>query len=414
MGKKRLLAVIFIFLLLFGCVQVRPKAKKPSPDEFIIKKLENGHYQMLVNKKPFMVKGVCYAPVAIGKSHLTNFMSDPNKPWVIDGKLMKEMGVNTVRIYQPGDEIGCCKQMIEDLYKLYGIRTILGHNLGFWDYPPPNYADEEFKKYITDEVLKTVTYFKDTPGLLMWILGNENNYSFDGRLNPWSSPEIDQLPSFGEQRDARAKIYYSFVNELAKKIKQIDPRHPVVLGNGETIGLKTAAEYCLDVDLMGCIVYRGEVFGNFFKEIKRKFDKPVILTEFGCDAYNAFTQEEDQKNQAKFIKNQWLDIEKNSAGGEGIGNCLGGTIFEWTDEWWKTSECDRNSWLVHDTTASWGVGAYYFDAKVGKNMNEEWFGIVAISPELENGVNKRVPRKAYYVLKELWTQSKAVSKKDKK
>ena len=35
-------------------------------------------------------------------------------------------------------------------------------------------------------------------------------------------------------------------------------------------------------------------------------------------------------------------------------------------------------------------------------MNEEWFGIVALSEELENGLNKRIPRKAYYVIREFW------------
>ena len=35
-------------------------------------------------------------------------------------------------------------------------------------------------------------------------------------------------------------------------------------------------------------------------------------------------------------------------------------------------------------------------------MNEEWFGIVALSPQLEKGINKRIPRKAYYVIREFW------------
>ena len=59
---------------------------------------------------------------------------------------------------------------------------------------------------------------------------------------------------------------------------------------------------------------------------------------------------------------------------------------------------------MHDTESNWSNGSYYFDinAEGNKNMNEEWFGIVAISPELENGINKRTPRKAYYVIKEFW------------
>jgi len=411
MRMQRIATLFLILVLLAGC----GKAKKEEKKNTFIKTLDNGHYQLMVENEPYIVKGVVYSPMPIGKSPLFNFMCDPEKPWVSDGKLMKDMGVNTIRIYQSGDELTFCKGMIEELYAMYGIRTIFGFTLGFWHYPPPNYADEEFKEEVMNNVIECVKYFKDSPGLLIWNLGNENNYSFDGRINPWSSPEIDAMQSFAEQRNARAKLYYSFVNEVAKKIKEIDPDHMVSLGNGETVGLKIAAEHCPDVDLIGAIVYRGKVFGSFFKEIKRKFDKPVVLTEFGCDAYNMYTQAEDQRNQAKFLKSQWLDMEKHFAGGEGLGNSIGGCVFEWNDEWWKTSESNRDSWLVHDTTAGWGMGAYDFDAKAGKNMNEEWFGLVALSEELVDGINKRKPRKAFYILRNLWNpvyRNRKLEKKD--
>ncbi|MCM8812827.1 MAG: hypothetical protein NC924_02680 [Candidatus Omnitrophica bacterium] len=409
--KKGILVVAAIAVL-FGCMPRKmPHVEKPWVR---IEKTAAGHFQMFVADKPFTVQGVCYAPIPIGKSHLFNFPSDPAKPWMVDGPLMQAMGVNTIRLYTPGDDWPACRAMIEELYAQWGIRTIMGHSLGFWDYPPANYAEEEFLVKVTEDVLHMVDFFKDSPAILFWNLGNENNYSFDGRVNPWSTPEIDALPTFGEQSDERARLYYSFINALTKKIKAADPNHPVSLGNGETVGLKSAAEYCPDVDMIGAIVYRGKVFGNFFKEIKRKFDKPVVLTEFGCDAFNAVTQKEDQNNQAIYLKSQWLDLETHLAGGTGEGNCLGGVIFEWTDEWWKTSDSNRDSWLVHDTEAGWGVGAFAFDAKAGKNMNEEWFGIVAIAPELEQGVNKRMPRKAYYVLQRLWTIDKAARAEEEK
>jgi hypothetical protein len=50
-------------------------------------------------------------------------------------------------------------------------------------------------------------------------------------------------------------------------------------------------------------------------------------------------------------------------------------------------------------------------------MNEEWFGIVALSPQLLDGINKRIPKKAYYVIKEFWkgpvVQPKLKGKKPK-
>ena len=391
-------------LLLAGCVGMQVRENRPGKAAVWVKRLpKSGHYQLMVERKPYFVRGVCYAPVAIGESHASNFMTDPRKPWLIDGPLMRDMGVNTIRLYHPGDDLAACRQMVDELYALYGIRTIMGHSLGFWDYPPANYTEPEFLEIVTEDVLAMVVALKDSPAVLFWNLGNENNYSFDGRINPWSDAAIDALPSFNEKRLARARIYYTFVNELARKIKAIDPDHPVSLGNGETVGLDIAGQYCPDIDILGSIVYRGGSFGNFFKEVKRKFDRPVVVTEFGCDAFNAVTQKEDQKNQAKFIRNQWVDLLRHVAGGTEDGNCLGGVIFEWNDEWWKSSECDASNWKTHDTVAGWGMGAYNFDAAAERNMNEEWFGIVALEPATApGGLDTRLLRKAYYDLQELW------------
>ncbi|MCM8792592.1 MAG: hypothetical protein NC826_05595 [Candidatus Omnitrophica bacterium] len=61
---------------------------------------------------------------------------------------------------------------------------------------------------------------------------------------------------------------------------------------------------------------------------------------------------------------------------------------------------------IHNTEAGWSNPSYYFDikAKENKNMNEEWFGIVALSKEGDSDLDKRIPRKAYYVLKQFWQQ----------
>jgi hypothetical protein len=36
-------------------------------------------------------------------------------------------------------------------------------------------------------------------------------------------------------------------------------------------------------------------------------------------------------------------------------------------------------------------------------MNEEWFGIVALSKEKEAGINKRIPKKAFYDLEKFFS-----------
>jgi hypothetical protein len=48
------------------------------------------------------------------------------------------------------------------------------------------------------------------------------------------------------------------------------------------------------------------------------------------------------------------------------------------------------------------------------NMNEEWFGIVSLSNDQEeSGLDKRIPRKAYYVVRDFW-KNPAPKPKNKK
>jgi beta-galactosidase/beta-glucuronidase len=410
--------IIFSLLIAITTITIAMgMALRPKPKVFI-KKLKNNHFQLMVDKKPFLIKGACYNPITIGANHEYDWWSDPAKPWMVDGKLMKEMGINTIRLYQTHENKQEVHQVIRDLYDNYGIRTILGHWLGFWEYPCPFYGNREFQARIKKDVLDMVKEYKDEPGVLMWILGNENNYSCLGRVNPWTSDEVDKEKDPAKKKDIRMRIYYSYVNDISKEIHKIDKDHPVALGNGELTGLEYANKYCQDVDLVACIIYRGKTFSNLFRSLRVTFDKPVVMAEFGADCYDAKLKTEDQDMQAYFLESQWRQLYENLANNpKGSGNCVGGTIFEWTDEWWKHNQDFEEGWKAHDTESNWSNGSYYFDIDVvgNKNMNEEWFGIVAISEDLENGLNKRIPRKAYYTVREFWKDpSAAPAKKNRK
>ena len=411
--KNKLILILATTLILFSGISA---AKKEGPSKVSIKVLKNNNYQLLVNNKPYVIKGFCYNPIPISQGYDYDFWNDTRAPWKIDGKLMKDMGVNTVRFYQSGEDIESVKKVISELYKSYGIRTIMGNWLGFWNYPAPFYADETFRKGVKEEVLKMVNDYKNEPGILFWVLGNENNYSFSGKVNSWSCAEIDSLEDANTRMNEKARIYYSFIDELTKEIHAIDPNHPVAMGNGELATLDVAKKHAPNIDIIACIIYRGKSFGNIFKSLRNIFDKPLVFIEFGCDAYNAYTNKEDQVSQAEFLESQWHQIFQNVAN-KGEGNCLGGATFEWSDEWWKHKECYVEAWSNHDTESNWSNGAYYFDIKAegNKNMNEEGFGVVSLSKSAKEGeLDIRTPRKSYYVLKDLWRNpNKKINEKPK-
>ena len=215
---KKIAVVLLICAALFVYfVYYREAALSRVPVVTLERKSEGSH--LLVDGKPFLIRGVCYTPIPVGKDYEYNFWGDASQPWILDGKQMKSLGVNTVRFYRLGKNPQQVRRVINDLYRRYGIRSLVGTYMGFWDWPPPNYTDEALKHKVRQEVIEMVKLYKDSPGVLMWVLGNENNYSFDRNVQRWSSTAIDALPNPEEQRKEKARIYYSFVNELAKEIK---------------------------------------------------------------------------------------------------------------------------------------------------------------------------------------------------
>ncbi|UCB56794.1 MAG: hypothetical protein JSV30_06275 [Candidatus Omnitrophota bacterium] len=407
-AKLILTATIALLCLILGLVLYwKFGLNKPgiSTQKVSVQKMKNGEFQLLAKDEPYFVKGAVYHPIPIGQNHQYNFWNDPNQPWIEDGRLMHRMGVNTVRFFQPGEEAKETCRVIDRFYQLYGIRTILGHWMDYWN--PGNYADTRYREDLTRRVLEMVNTYKDEEGVLLWILGNENNLSWhSGGKVPWTCPEVEQMQDPQKKEQAKAKIYYSLVNQIAREIKKIDSEHPVALGNADFYSLEVAGEVCPDIDLIALTCYRGKTLGNLWREVERKTGKPVLVMEFGCDSFNAKTGQEDQEIQSVFLKSQWQEIEANRAGSGGVGNALGGCVFEWNDEWWKHDEHMVSSWFVHNTEGDWSAGGYYFDIAAPNNMNvnEEWWGIIALSPELENGINKRIPKRGYYELQEIWKQ----------
>jgi hypothetical protein len=313
--------------------------------------------------------------------------------------------VNTIRVYKPGNYVKNTKETMRDLYNIFGIRVAMGHWLGFWE--NPNYADPIFRERVKKDVVDMVKTYKDEKGLLLWILGNENNVSFSygpQTTNLWTADDIEKLTDPFLKRQARARYYYSFVNEVAKEIHKIDKNHPVVLANAELTDLDVAGEVSPDIDILGCSIYRGKSFGSFFREAQKKFGKPVLITEFGCDRYDAFLEKENQGIQAEFIEAEVREVQKNVFEGNGVGNAIGCFVFEWTDEWWKFREDEAERWGIHDTIPSWSNGAYYFDIKAPQNLNinEEWWGICSLKKKKAGGLDERIPTQAYFKLKELW------------
>mgnify|MGYP003388633699 CR=1 FL=1 len=356
--------------------------------------------KLSVNGNDFMINGMNwdYFPIGTNYSYSLWNQSEDVIKVALDAEmsLLKNMGVNTIRVYT-----GIQPKWITYIYETYGIHTMLNHSFGRYGLTvngawvaKTDYADPTTQAVLLKEITDVVNEYKNTPGLLMYLLGNENNYGL-----VWKGAETEDLPINEDDYSVAAKYLYQMFNKAAVAMKEMDRSHPVAICNGDLGFLDIVAKECKDVDIYGTNMYRGKSFGDAFKRVKKELNMPIMFTEFGADAFNAVTNEEDQKMQAHFMVENWREIYQNAAGLGEAGNSLGGFTFQFSDGWWKfgqTKDLD-----VHDNNASWSNGGYYIDFKEGRNnMNEEWFGICAKGPTNAAGLYTLYPRAAYYSLQE--------------
>ncbi|HMQ60175.1 MAG TPA: glycoside hydrolase family 2 TIM barrel-domain containing protein [Flavilitoribacter sp.] len=356
--------------------------------------------KLTVNGTDFMINGMNWDYFPIGTNFSYSLWKQPDDiiKAALDTEMsmLKNMGVNAIRQYT-----GVPARWIRYIYEKYGIYTMLNHSFGRYGLTlsgawvaNTEYSDPRVRDLLLSEVKAMTEEYKNTPGLLMYLLGNENNYGLF-----WDGAETEDIPLEDRKSTQRAEHMYELFNEAAVAMKKIDTSHPVAMCNGDLLFLDIIAKECKDVDIFGVNMYRGVSFGDAFTRVRNEFNKPLMFTEFGADAFNALNNEEDQLSQAYYLAGNWKEIYENAAGLGKAGNAIGGFTFQFSDGWWKFGQTSNLE--VHDNNASWSNGGYLNDYREGENnMNEEWFGVCAKGPTNERGLYQLYPRAAYYVLED--------------
>jgi hypothetical protein len=363
-------------------------------------KNDNQGFTLVVNGEPFMVNGMNwdYFPRGTNFNYSLWTKSDEIIRAALDEEmsLLKNMGVNSIRQYT-----GVPAKWITYIYDNYGIYTMLNHSFGRYGLTidgawvqHTEYNDPATMELLLSEVRQMTEEYKNTRGLLLYLLGNENNYGLF-----WEGAETEDIPVEDRKSTQKAVHMYKLFNDAAVQMKGIDTNHPIAICNGDLLFMDLIVENCKDVDIFGTNMYRGESFGDAFERVRVEYGKPILFTEFGADAFNAISNKEDQLSQAYFMVENWKEIYANAAGLGLSQNSLGGYTFQFSDGWWKFGQTKNLD--VHDNNASWPNGGYYKDFVEGENnMNEEWFGVCAKGPNDARGLYSLFPRAAYYALKE--------------
>ena len=392
---------LFILLFLSGLLSFA------QADKVLVRTNENGN-TLIVNGEKFMINGMNWDVIPIGKDAVNaNFWKSSDKIIKLgldhEMSLLREMNVNAIRHYSD-----IPAKWIQYIYENYGIYTMINHSFGRYGLTVngewnsiTDYSNPDIQNILLSEIEVMVNKYKNAPGLLMYLLGNENNYGLF-----WSGAETEDFPEEQDEKMAVGEKYgrpmYHLMNEASKKIKELDGNHPVAICNGDVLFIDIIAEECKDIDILGVNSYRGASFTDLFKTVKEALNKPLLFTEFGADAFNAINTSEDQQSQADYLLKNWREIYRNAAGMGMFENTIGGFTFQFSDGWWKYDFDHRKNVSKHDTIATWVNGGYSQDLSEGKNnMNEEWFGICAKGPTDDNGLYNLYPRAAFYMLKQV-------------
>lgn len=286
--------------------------------------------QLLVDGVPLFMRGVCWNPVPRGAQHpegldFAGFVQQ-------DSVELAELGVNVVRTYEP-----LLDTLVLDRLAAAGIRVI--NSVYPWGGAPASV------------VVERVRAVQHHPAILMWAIGNEWNYN--GLYVGLSQPE------------ALARL-----NEVAALIKAEDPTHPIATIYGELPDADTLAAMP-NVDVWGINAYRGISFGDLFERWRALSGAPLFLSEYGADAYNAALPGYDAESQALAVESLASELLGQSSATTADGVALGGTVFEWADEWWK----DAAGSLSEQDVGGVAPGGGPYPDQV---FNEEWWGIVDI------------------------------------
>jgi beta-galactosidase/beta-glucuronidase len=261
---------LFVFLI---TVSVFAQA-----DKVMVVKNADG-MKLVVNGDDFMINGMNwdYVPIGTNYSYSLWNQSDDLIKAALDSEmgLLNNMGVNVIRVYT-----GIQPKWIEYIHDNYGIYTMLNHSFGRYGLTingvwvlKTDYNDPETKKFLMSEATNMAQTYKDTPGLLLYLLGNENNYGL-----VWAGAETEDIPIEEDDYSVAARYLYRAMNDATLAMKSIDTSHPVAICNGDLGFLDIVAEECKDIDIYGTNMYRGTSFGDAFTRVRDELDKPIMFT----------------------------------------------------------------------------------------------------------------------------------------
>jgi hypothetical protein len=259
-----------------------PKPQGPAKVE--IRKAD-GRFRLYVNGQPFYIQG---AGIELGSV-----------------EKLKQHGGNSFRTWSADNGRDSGQQVLDrglanGLYVSMGLDV--DHERRGFDYDNTNAVARQFTKLIGQ-----VEELKNHPALIVWVVGNELNFE--------KNPKV-----------------WDAVNDLSRRIHQIDPNHPTTTTlagfNKETVALVKAR--APDLDFL-CFQMYCDIINLPRYLAEAGWDKPYVVSEWGATghwecgktAWDA-PLENDSTTKADLYQMRFEKVIMPDQ-----RNCLGSYVFFW-------------------------------------------------------------------------------------
>ncbi len=290
----RLLPLMLLVALLLGCKDATDETAVTSQSAKKVELVQtDGKYSLLVDKKPFYIKG---AGLEFGNI-----------------EALAKHGGNSFRTWRTNNGRRPGQEVLDEALK-NGLMVTMGIEMGSerhgFDYNDVAQVQAQ-KERVREEVLA----LKDHPALLIWSIGNELNLNY-------TNPKV-----------------WDAVNDIAKMIHELDGNHPTTttlagISQKEVDYIKSK---CPDLDILSIQMY-GDLPNLPVLIQEFGWEGPYMVTEWGATghwevpttSWGAPIEENSTVKANNYLKRFEGGIAKDTM------QCLGSYVFLWGNKQERT------------------------------------------------------------------------------
>jgi len=270
--------------------KIIPEKTKINPQIESFVKVEKG--QIIVNEKPFIIKGINYYPQASPWDMFGNSFDES----VIekDFNIIKNSNLNSIRIFVQYEDFGKAVVKPEKLEKLkktldlaekVGLKVVVTLFDFYGDYSILNWT------LTHRHAEQIVSAFKDHKSIIAWDIKNEPDLDFESR---------------------NKETVKGWLTQMIKEIKKFDRNHLITIGYSSP---EAALNLIDQVDFISYHFYKNiNHFEADYKMLKKATNKPLVIQEFGLSSYRGlwnFYRGSDI-HQANYHKKMQENFKKES------------------------------------------------------------------------------------------------------